>query len=117
MKTRTTGIYAIFLGLSIAGLWALIFLTGEVEEGTVELSFHLAAEGFMALLCILGGALLLKKRKVAKLISLTAFGMVLYAVLNAAGYYGDKGEVAIAGMFLVLFVVTALAVYYLLKEQ
>jgi len=109
MKGKLTGYYAIFLGISVMGMWIAILISDKIPEGHTELSFHLLSEILMALLCVSGGLLQLIKNRSPAPVSATGFGMALYSVLNAAGYYGERGDYAFSALFATLFLVTSLA--------
>jgi hypothetical protein len=117
MKLRVIGIYSIFIGMSVIGLWLMILNNQVLPEGRTELAFHLFSEFFMATICIAGGILLLRKNRVGKPFTIIGLSMVIYSVLNAAGYYAEKHEIPMAVMFIVLFLVTASALFLMLKPE
>jgi len=110
MASKFPAIYTIFIGISVVGMWALIFSRGEIQEGTIEIIFHLISEFIMAVACIVSGIMLLKKRQWAKGLNLAALFMVVYSLLNAAGYYGWKGDNTALILFLLLLILTLSAV-------
>ena len=110
MKRKILAYYSIFLGLSVIAMWIMILLNGSLQEGNIELSFHLFSEFFMAFICVYSGILLLKQNQTGRLLNLTGLGMVIYSVLNAAGYYGERGDFSIMIMFTVLLILTITAI-------
>lgn len=90
---------------------------GEVSEGKTEMTFHLVSELLMALLCIFSGLYLLGGHKKWIKVNLIAHGMVVYSVLNAAGYYGQKEELSMMLMFLVLLLLSLTSVFILTKSE
>lgn len=94
----------------------MILLTETPPEGKTELSFHLFSEFLMALLCLVSGFLLLKNKPISKLLNVLGLGMVIYSVLNAAGYYGEKNEIPIMIMFIVLLILTSIAIFFNLEK-
>lgn len=106
MKTKIIAIYSIFIGISVISMWGVILSGQVVPEGPIEMSFHLFSEFLMAVLCIVSGILMLKRKAVGRLLNIAGLSMVIYSVLNAAGYYGEKGETPMLVMFGVLFVFT-----------
>lgn len=107
MKKKTKNIiagYSIFLGISVLLMWTFILLSEDIEEGKREMLFHLFSEALMAVLCITSGFILLKKGKSNLIIA--AHAMVIYSVLNAAGYYFEKGEVLMTSLFVILFLLS-----------
>lgn len=90
MKLKLIAFYSIFIGVSVIAMWVLILSTEVLPEGKTELSFHLISEFLMALICLISGIQILRRSRLGKLLNITGLGMVLYSVLNAAGYYGEK---------------------------
>lgn len=111
MKTKIVAYYSIFIGISVIAMWIMILLTETPPEGKTELSFHLLSEFLMALLCIGSGILLLINRPMSRLLNMLGLGMVIYSVLNAAGYYGEKNEMPMMILFIVLLIFTTLAIF------
>lgn len=109
MKAKITGYYTVFLGISVIAMWLMILNKVAVPEGRTELTFHLFSEFLMATICIVGGILLLRKNSLGKPVSSIGLGMVLYSVLNAAGYYGELGNTPMMIMFILLFVLSTTA--------
>ena len=81
------------------------------SEGRAELSFHLFSEFLLASVCIVGGILLLRKNSPGKPVSSIGLGMVIYSVLNAAGYYRESGNTTMMIMFICLFLLSTAALY------
>ena len=106
MKRKIAGSYSIILGVAVIILWFFIFKNQNIPEGKTALFFHVFSEFLMAFTCILSGIMMLRKTPYAKPVNLLALGMVIYSVLNAAGYYGGKGDLAMLFLFSVLFVLT-----------
>lgn len=110
MKSKFPAIYSIFIGIAVFGMWTLIFARGEISESNIEIIFHLISEFIMAFACIVSGIMLLKKRTWAQAVNLAALFMVVYSVLNAAGYYGGKGDNTVLILFLLLLTLTLVAI-------
>ena len=109
MKLRIVAYYSIFIGISVIAMWIMILLTENPAEGKTELSFHIFSEFLMALLCLVSGILLLKNKPKGRLLNILGLGMVIYSVINAAGYYGEKSETLMMIMFIVLLILTIIA--------
>ena len=107
-------VYSIILGAGIIGLWIMILSTDGMPEGPVESTFHLISEFLMAAMCLAGGILSFFKFKTGRLIMIIAHGMVLYSVLNAAGYYGQGSGMLMALPFVALAIISAIILYHLL---
>lgn len=116
MKNKLIGIYSIFIGIAVIGSWILILSRGKVEEGQIEITFHLISEFIMALLCFVSGVLILKKHLLGNILNIIGLSMVLYSVLNAAGYYGERNELTFTVLFTLLFLVSGIALVVQLWE-
>mgnify|MGYP001485351242 CR=1 FL=1 len=106
MKNRIIGIYSTVIGIAVIIMWLIILNGPSLQETRAELSFHLASEFLMAAFCIVSGILVLRRKKPGRLLNMAALGMIIYSVLNAAGYYGGRGETATMIMFIVVAVLT-----------
>jgi len=103
---KIAGIFALVVGILMFGQWAIFLSTGNVPElqtAPLAIGFHLAAEILTALALILSGLALLKKRPWGRTLFLVAGGMVLYSVINSPGYFAQKGQWPMVGIFAVLF--------------
>lgn len=103
-------IYCLVIGAAVLVMWSLILAGGNLPEGKIALGFHLYSEFAMAVICLTGGVMLLLNRRFSRETCLAGLAMVVYSTLNAAGYYGQKGEYAAMGMFVVLFVLTVMVI-------
>jgi len=109
------GVYSVFIGVSVLIMWVMILSGDPVSEGRTEMGFHLLSEFLMAVLCILSGLFLLWRPWKWIKMNLVAHAMVIYSVLNAAGYYGERGEVAMMIMFVVLLVLSVCCIAILIR--
>ena len=89
MLKKVTAFYAIVIGISMLGMWSMIILTGGIIEGPVEVSFHLVSEFLTAILLLISGIGLLRGNTKGRELFLISNGMLIYSVLNAAGYSCD----------------------------
>ena len=97
-----SGIYAIIVGLGIIGLWTMLVLTKQVPElksEPVAIKFHITAEFTMGILSILSGIFLLIGLSWAPYFFVLAMGLVIYAVINSAGFYGQRKQWSFVIMF------------------
>ena len=117
MNRKIVSFYSIIVGIAVISMWTIILLKQEIAEGKIEMSYHLFSEFLMAVLCVISGILLLFNNKKAKLLNILGLGMVIYSVLNAAGYYGERENVPMLVMFTVLFLLTTSAVFLNLKSK
>ena len=113
-----SGIYAIVVGIGIIGLWTMLLLTNQVPELKTEpiaIKFHITAEIVMGILSLLSGIFLLIGLSWAPYFFILAMGSVIYAVINAAGYYGQRKQWAFAIMFgIILIASVSLVIIHLL---
>ena len=116
MKNKVIGICSIFIGIAVTGSWVLILSSGEVEEGQTEITFHLISEFIMAIFCFVSGILILKKHPLGNILNIIGLSMILYSVLNDAGYYGERNELAFTVLFILLFLVSGIALAVQLWE-
>lgn len=112
MKIRKiAAIYSIFIGVSMIGMWTALLGTGQVPEINTEpiyLLYHLIAEFLTAITLLIGGFGLFANRKWGLKVYLISMGMLLYAVLIAGGYYAQKSEWTMIGMFTSFTILTIL---------
>jgi len=111
MKRKIVAYYSIFLGAAVISMWIMILLKQETPEGKTEMSFHLLSEFLMALFCLISGFMLITYHRRGRLLNILGLGMVLYSVLNAAGYYGERDNLAMMLMFILLSLLTAFALF------
>lgn len=103
-KNNLIAYYSILLGVSVLLMWIFILLNETIPEGKNEMIFHLFSELLMAVLCIVSGMMLLKKG--LQILNVAAHAMVIYSVLNAAGYYSERNEFIMTVIFLILFIIS-----------
>jgi hypothetical protein len=106
---RPIGAFLLLVGLAIAGLWALLLGTGqvpEVDEGRVDIWFHLVAELAAAGLLVTAGVALLRSSRVGRPFAAVAVGALGYTTVNSAGYYAESGDIGMVAMFAVLTLAT-----------
>ncbi|MFW9827720.1 MAG: hypothetical protein ACFFEY_09015 [Candidatus Thorarchaeota archaeon] len=112
-----SGIYAIVIGLGIIGLWLIMYLTNQIPELKTEpvaIKFHITAEMIMGILSLLSGIFLLVGLFWAPYFFILAMGLVIYAVINSAGYYGQKKQWLFVIMFgVILFASVTLVILIL----
>ena len=100
--------YTILLGFGIIILWIIILSSDGMSEGNISSTFHLISEFGMAALCLIAGLQQILIRKASLLLMIVAHAMIIYSVINAAGYYGQQSGLlstlpfAILGLFSVL---------------
>lgn len=96
------------------GAWIMFYVTDnipELETAPVQIGMHLMAEFVTAALLIVSGLAIIKNKEWAFKLYLFSMGMLVYTLIQSPGYFLQQGEIALAGMFVVLFVI-ALAFLY-----
>lgn len=107
MIRKVAAVYSIVIGISVLGMWSMILLTGGIKEELIEISFHLVSEFLMAILLFISGIGILRGKIHGKTIFLISNGMLIYSVLNAAGYYGQRDNFVMMGVFAIIFVISS----------
>lgn len=99
------------------GFWVFALSTDQVppEEKPWAITFHLFAEFSTAILLIVSGAGLWFDSEWARTLSLVALGLLLYAVINSPGYYAQKNNLPMVAMFIVIIILTVVAIAALFK--
>jgi steroid 5-alpha reductase family enzyme len=111
-KHRLAAWFQIVVGIAIIGWWAVAAATGgivELDEGRIDIVFHIAAELVMAALLIGAGVALHRsgRTRTTTLISGLGLGMLLYSTINSPGYFAERGEWWAIGMFAAIAAVAA----------
>jgi hypothetical protein len=112
MKIRKiAAIYSIFIGVAMIGMWSALLGTDQVPEihtEPIKISFHLIVEFLTAFALLIGGFGLFTNRKWGFHAYLLSMGMLLYAIILSIGYYGQKEDLAMIGMFTTLTFLTVI---------
>lgn len=120
MKLRKSkAIYAILVGISIIGLWLMLFSTGqipELETKLFDISLHIISELILAITLILSGIALLRQSRWSEKLFLLSMGLLIYSVINAAGYYGQDGNWAMVLMFAGLLTIALIFTAYSMRD-
>jgi hypothetical protein len=104
-----SGIYAIVMGIGIIGLWIMLVRANQVPELKTEpvaIKFHITAEIIMGILLLLSGIFLLIGLSWAPNFFVLAIGLVIYAVINSAGYYGQRKQWSFVIMFGIILIIS-----------
>ena len=115
-------LYALVVGTLMLIVWIALLVTGQVPDLPAQLPsliFHWVAELLTAVALILAGAGVLRKRTWHMWGYPLAMGMLVYTLINRPGYYAQRGEWAMVGMFGVLGLlwIIAMAVYLSRRAQ
>jgi peptidoglycan/LPS O-acetylase OafA/YrhL len=117
---RLVGWFLLLVGVAIAGLWALLLVTGqvpEVEAGRIDIWFHIAAEVGAAALLVVAGLMVLRDGPHARVLAGMALGALAYTATNSAGYYAEADEWPVVAMFAVILLTSILAASRLVRPS
>jgi hypothetical protein len=109
---RIVGWGQVIVGTAIAALWLLLLVTGqvpEVDEGRIGIWFHITAELLLATVLVGAGLALLRGSARARLLSALALGALGYSAVNSPGWYAERGEWAMVGLFALVVCATIAA--------
>lgn len=110
---RFAGIYGITVGILIFIQWVFFLVTAHIPETATapfEITFHLAAEFMTSVVIIAGGISVLRHKPWAARLYYLASGMLIYAVINSAGYFIQLGQWPFVVMFAALLFLTVVSV-------
>jgi hypothetical protein len=84
-------------------------LQNSLKTEPIAIGLHIAAEFLTAIALLIAGIGLFTDRSWAVKVFLLSVGFLTYSVINASGFYGQRGDLPFIGMFAVIF---ALAVVF-----
>ena len=93
------------------GMWSVFVFTNQIPElntGSIEIIYHLIAEFLTAILLIVSGIGLVKRKNWSLHLLLVSLGMLFYTTIVSAGYYADTGDLSMVIMFSILQLITLL---------
>ncbi|HEY3353537.1 MAG TPA: hypothetical protein VGQ83_09830 [Polyangia bacterium] len=94
--------FALVMGLGMLGMWAMFFVTAgvpEVRSAPIALGFHLAGEVVTALSLIAAAIGLMRRTRWARGLYLFALGAFVYTAIVSPGYFAQRGQWPLVGMF------------------
>ena len=117
---RTASMYAIVTGLGMIGVWIMLLVTGndpqlqnELETIPLSITMAIISDVLTGTTLMAAGIGLLMKKEWSIKVFLLSMGFLFYSVINAAGFYGQRGDIGFVIMFAVIFILaiifTALA--------
>ena len=109
LKRNLIIFYSLLMGLGMLGIWVMLLLTGQVPELASEpyrILLHIAAEMLSGMLLLAGGFALWAKKAWAVSLHRFSLGLLLYAAVQAPGYYAQLGQWGPVYMFAVLVLIT-----------
>jgi hypothetical protein len=118
-RLKLAGWYGLVVGLLIIGQWSFFLLAGQVPELRTEpirIGFHLAAELATALALITAGWAVVRARAWGRPALLLALGMLIYTVIVSPGYFAQRGEWLLLGLFGLLLALAVVCAGILLQS-
>jgi len=112
------GYYSISLGVLMIIQWIFFIFTGSVPDISItpiEISIHIFIEILTAVILIIGGIKTLKTKNVK--LNLVGLGMVVYAMVNASGYFAQLNQWIFVAMFAVLLLFSLYSLSLLWKGE
>jgi hypothetical protein len=108
-------IVSLVIGMGMLGFWSMAVLSGkvpEIREGRIDIWFHLAAEFITALALIGGGGALFVDERAPWSVALSsaALGLLAYTLIASPGYYAERRDRPMVGMFVGFWLLTIPAV-------
>jgi hypothetical protein len=95
------------------GQWLFFLANDQVPELKTEplrIRFHLAAESATAIALLVGGVAVLTDQAWSRWFYPLAMGMLLYTVIVSPGYFAEKGQWALVGVFAVVLVLALVSI-------
>ena len=125
MKYRkTASVYAIIVGLGMIGIWTLLLITGqdpqlqyELQTIPVSISMAIVSDFLTAGVLLVAGIGLIRNRNWAVKVFLLSMGFLFYSVVNAAGFYGQRGDLPFVVMFTVIFILALIFTVFALRAK
>ena len=111
--------YGVGIGSLIIVQWIFFLVSGSVPElktAPWEIGHHIAAEVLLALALLTGGIGTLKSLRWGERVLLVALGMAIYSEINSPGYFAQRSQWALVGMFAVVLLGALGSVISLLKQ-
>ena len=101
---RVAGWFQILVGIGVISWWAVAAATNgipELEDGRIDIVFHIAAELVMGWLLIAAGFWVLRRDITPRttMLSGLALGALAYSSINSPGYFAEQRAWWAVGMF------------------
>jgi len=114
---RGAAAFGIVVGIAMAAVWAWLIGSGgypELDTAPLSAWIHLLTELATAAILIVAGFALLAHKTWARKAYLVAIGALLFAVINAVAFYGERGNVPLVIFFILLAV---LGVFFAIRAE
>ncbi|MCG3215895.1 MAG: hypothetical protein KAS63_04230 [Candidatus Heimdallarchaeota archaeon] len=105
-----SGAFSLLVGISILLFWLVLIIlkkSNEYIEKPFERTFHIIAEIITALFAIVGGIVILTEQIWRFHYFFFAMGLVIYAITNAIGIYGQKKFWILVSILMIALITTA----------
>ena len=115
---RLAAWYGIVVGALMIIQWGFFLATRSVPEIKTEparIAFHLVGEFVAAAGLLVGGIALLRSAAWAETVYFVSAGMVIYSEIVSPGYFAQKKQWAMVGMFAVLLALAVVSVVLLAR--
>jgi hypothetical protein len=117
---RSAAWLQISVGVAVVAWWAIAAATDgivELQEGRIDIVFHIAAELLMAWLLIAAGTSLLRRGRTpaTRTMSALALGTLLYSSINSPGFFAEQGAWWAVAMFAAIAAAAAVTAASLVK--
>ena len=86
----------------------------NLGRGQIEMRFHWAAELVTAVSLLVAGFSVLLDYPWALNLYLVSIGMLVYTTINSSGYFAQKGEWRMVGVFGLLFMLCIISLVFVL---
>ena len=110
-------IFAILVGVLMIGQWAFFYFTNQIPELKSEpyrIAFHITGEWITAIGLLVSGIGLLLGGTWAERLILLAMGMLFYTIIVSPGYFAQRGQWPLVGMFALLLILALISLGALL---
>jgi hypothetical protein len=112
-------IFAVIVGSSIIIMWSFLIITGQVPEyeyKPIETLFSITADNITAILVIIGGIGVYKKKSWGNKLYLVSMGALFYSLMIAIGYYSQLKQYIMLALFVPIFFGMVYFIIKILKD-
>ncbi len=106
-------VLAIVIGALMIALWLGLYFSGQIPELKTErfrILFHIAGELVTACVLISGGVGLLRQQPWGNWVHLLGLGMLLYTAIVSPGYYAQRKQWPMVGMFTFIIMLVMISI-------
>ena len=119
-QNRVKALFCILVGISMVALWTMLLVTNQVAE-LIPTPFttitHISAETLTGICLIISGIGLFRGSTWANRFFLFASGLLVYAAVQATGYYIDHPGPIFVILFVLLVIIAAVFVIKQLRTE